>query len=222
MGSRSGAAPQGGCGVRRWRLRLLASLVVMAFIGSAPGSAAAFGTIDTGGQRREHERVTRAALSCAGEAHADEEPALKRRRARQPRSTAAVELHHYRRMSAPAKTASKAVNLLSRRERARVRHRNRYPHPHPPAGHQPDQPDHPDAGRDRAGRGRAGPLIRGSRAATLRSWAPPSGKTEGHEGERPGGREALPSGGNTFVRTGLHQTRRGPERQSGGERRAPA
>ena len=102
--------------MRRWRLRLLASLVVMAFIGSAPGSAAAFGTIDTGGQRREHERVTRAALSCAGEAHADEEPALKRRRARQPRSTAAVELHHYRRMSAPAKTASKAVNLLSRRD----------------------------------------------------------------------------------------------------------
>ena len=43
----------------------------MAFIVSAPGSAAAFGTIDTGGQRREHERVTRAALSCAGEAGSD-------------------------------------------------------------------------------------------------------------------------------------------------------
>jgi hypothetical protein len=55
----------------RWRLRLLASLVVMAFIVSAPGSAAAFGTIDSGGQRREHERVTRAALSCAGEAGSD-------------------------------------------------------------------------------------------------------------------------------------------------------
>jgi hypothetical protein len=27
----------------------------MAFIVSAPGSAAAFGTIDTGGQRREHD-----------------------------------------------------------------------------------------------------------------------------------------------------------------------
>ena len=54
--------------MQRWRLRLLAFLVVMAFIVSAPGSAAAFGTIDTGGQRREHERVTRAALSCAGEA----------------------------------------------------------------------------------------------------------------------------------------------------------
>src|SRR5829696_752834 len=43
----------------------------MMFIASAPGSAAAFGTIDTGGQRREHERVTRAALSCAGDAGSD-------------------------------------------------------------------------------------------------------------------------------------------------------
>ena len=57
--------------VQRGRWRLLACLVVMAFIGSAPGSAAAFGTIDTGGQRREHERVTRAALSCAGDAGSD-------------------------------------------------------------------------------------------------------------------------------------------------------
>jgi hypothetical protein len=60
-----------GCSVQRLRLRLLASLVVMMFIASAPGSAAAFGTIDTGGQRREHERVTRAALSCAGDAGSD-------------------------------------------------------------------------------------------------------------------------------------------------------
>ena len=57
--------------MQRGRWRLLACLVVMAFIGSAPGSAAAFGTIDTGGQRREHERVTRAALSCAGDAGSD-------------------------------------------------------------------------------------------------------------------------------------------------------
>jgi len=57
--------------VQRWRLRLLVSLVVMAFIVSAPGSAAAFGTIDNGGQRREHERVTRAALACAVEAGSD-------------------------------------------------------------------------------------------------------------------------------------------------------
>jgi hypothetical protein len=41
--------------LRRRRARLLACLVVMAFIVSAPGSAAAFGTIDTGGQRREHD-----------------------------------------------------------------------------------------------------------------------------------------------------------------------
>jgi hypothetical protein len=57
--------------VRRRRLRFLACLVVTMFIASAPGSAAAFGTIDTGGQHREHERVTRAALSCAGDAGSD-------------------------------------------------------------------------------------------------------------------------------------------------------
>ena len=38
----------------------LLSLLLVAWIASAPGSAAAFGTIDTGGQRREHERLTRA------------------------------------------------------------------------------------------------------------------------------------------------------------------
>ena len=57
--------------VRRRRLRFLACLVVMMFIAWTPGSAAAFGTVDTGGQRREHERVTRAALSCAGDAGSD-------------------------------------------------------------------------------------------------------------------------------------------------------
>ncbi|GAA4547167.1 hypothetical protein GCM10023175_30920 [Pseudonocardia xishanensis] len=31
---------------------------------AAPGSAVGFGTIDAGGQNREHERITRAALSC--------------------------------------------------------------------------------------------------------------------------------------------------------------
>jgi hypothetical protein len=46
----------------------LLSLLLVAWIASAPGSAAAFGTIDTGGQRREHERITRAALACAGDA----------------------------------------------------------------------------------------------------------------------------------------------------------
>src|SRR6476646_9440137 len=57
--------------VPRRRLRFLACLVVMMFIVWTPGSAAAFGTVDTGGQRREHERVTRAALACAGEAASD-------------------------------------------------------------------------------------------------------------------------------------------------------
>ena len=57
--------------MRRRRLRLLACLVVTAFLAAAPGSAAAFGTIDTGGQNREHERLTRAALACAGDAGSD-------------------------------------------------------------------------------------------------------------------------------------------------------
>jgi len=52
--------------VRRRRWRLVAFLVVVAWIASAPGSAAGFGTIDSGGQNREHERITRAALACAG------------------------------------------------------------------------------------------------------------------------------------------------------------
>lgn len=43
-------------------------MVVVTWIASAPGSAAGFGTIDGGGQSREHERVTRAALDCAGAA----------------------------------------------------------------------------------------------------------------------------------------------------------
>ena len=71
MRGRSGPSRRGGCAVRRRRLRLLACLVVVMFVGSAPGSAAAFGTIDTGGQRREHERLTRAALACAGGAGSD-------------------------------------------------------------------------------------------------------------------------------------------------------
>ena len=57
--------------MRRRRLRRVACLVVAAFMASAPGSAAAFGTIDSGGQNREHERITRAALACAGDAGSD-------------------------------------------------------------------------------------------------------------------------------------------------------
>ena len=54
--------------MRRRRWRLGAFLVVVAWIASAPGSAAGFGTIDSGGQNREHERITRAALACEGSA----------------------------------------------------------------------------------------------------------------------------------------------------------
>jgi hypothetical protein len=51
--------------VRRWGSGLAAALGVVAVLVSTPGSAAAFGTIDGGGQNREHERITRAALACA-------------------------------------------------------------------------------------------------------------------------------------------------------------
>jgi hypothetical protein len=43
---------------------LLASLVLSSCIVSIPTSAAAFGTIEGGGQNREHERITRAAVAC--------------------------------------------------------------------------------------------------------------------------------------------------------------
>lgn len=49
---------------RRW-LGFLISAVVMGSIVSVPSSATAFGTIDSAGQHREHERITRAALACA-------------------------------------------------------------------------------------------------------------------------------------------------------------
>ncbi|HEY0815201.1 MAG TPA: hypothetical protein VGE11_18175 [Pseudonocardia sp.] len=47
---------------------MLLSLLIVAWSAQAPGRAAAFGTIDSGGQNREHERITRAALACAGDA----------------------------------------------------------------------------------------------------------------------------------------------------------
>jgi hypothetical protein len=56
--------------VRRW-FTVTFALVLVAWIASAPGSAAAFGTIDSGGQHREHEHITRAALACAGDAGAE-------------------------------------------------------------------------------------------------------------------------------------------------------
>lgn len=48
---------------RRRRL-LLAPLVLGAYLLLIPGPAAGFGTIEGGGQHREHERITRAALAC--------------------------------------------------------------------------------------------------------------------------------------------------------------
>ena len=49
---------------------LLVALVLPLVIVLVPGRAAAFGTIDTGGQNREHERITRAAVACAAGPHA--------------------------------------------------------------------------------------------------------------------------------------------------------
>jgi hypothetical protein len=43
---------------------LLAALVASTCIVLVPSSAAAFGTIEGGGQHREHERITRAAVAC--------------------------------------------------------------------------------------------------------------------------------------------------------------
>lgn len=57
--------------MRTWRSSLAAALAVVALSASTPGSAAAFGTIESGGQSREHERITRAALSCAAELASD-------------------------------------------------------------------------------------------------------------------------------------------------------
>src|SRR3954453_2056 len=53
--------------MRRRRCWLVIAAVMVALSVSAPGSAAGFGTIDSGGQNREHERITRAALACAGD-----------------------------------------------------------------------------------------------------------------------------------------------------------
>ncbi|MEU4690896.1 CinY protein [Actinoplanes sp. NPDC023714] len=42
-------------------------LLVLLLVCATPSPALAFGTIDTGGQNREHERITRAALACTNE-----------------------------------------------------------------------------------------------------------------------------------------------------------
>ena len=50
---------------------MLLLVLLVAWTAVPPGSAAAFGTIGTGGQNREHERITRAALACAGDGGAE-------------------------------------------------------------------------------------------------------------------------------------------------------
>jgi hypothetical protein len=58
--------------MRRPRSRLWTSCVLTVWIAAQTTSAAAFGTIDSGGQHREHERITRAALACASDARSDD------------------------------------------------------------------------------------------------------------------------------------------------------
>jgi hypothetical protein len=53
-------------GARRRMFVVCLILFQMPWILLSAGPANAFGTIDGGGQHREHERITRAALSCAG------------------------------------------------------------------------------------------------------------------------------------------------------------
>ena len=53
--------------------RLATAVLLAVWIASPASSATAFGTIDTGGQHREHERITRAALSCASETSAHDD-----------------------------------------------------------------------------------------------------------------------------------------------------
>jgi hypothetical protein len=55
------------------RARLVTALVLAVWMVLPTSSASGFGTIDSGGQHREHERITRAALSCAGDAPSDVE-----------------------------------------------------------------------------------------------------------------------------------------------------
>ncbi|SHN46971.1 CinY protein [Cryptosporangium aurantiacum] len=61
--------------MRRWQRAVVLSLLLVAGIVPRPAPAAAFGTIDSGGQHREHERLTRAALACTNGESACFEPA---------------------------------------------------------------------------------------------------------------------------------------------------
>jgi hypothetical protein len=60
--------------VRQRRRTVLLFLLLGGWIVAAPVPAGAFGTIDSGGQHREHERLTRAALGCPGGAEACFQP----------------------------------------------------------------------------------------------------------------------------------------------------
>ena len=60
--------------MRPRRCAALLSLLLVAWIAPAPAPAVAFGTIDSGGQHREHERITRAALACTNGESACLEP----------------------------------------------------------------------------------------------------------------------------------------------------
>jgi len=57
--------------MRRQRFIVLLCALLVAWNVVLPGSAAGFGTIDSGGQHREHEHITRAALACTGGARSE-------------------------------------------------------------------------------------------------------------------------------------------------------
>jgi hypothetical protein len=59
--------------LRRRRCRLVVAVLLTVWTAWPASLAGAFGTIDGGGQHREHERITRAALSCGGTAGTDVE-----------------------------------------------------------------------------------------------------------------------------------------------------
>lgn len=56
---------------RRLGAGLLVPLIVAGSMALVPSSAAAFGTVEGGGQNREHERITRAAVACPAGAGSD-------------------------------------------------------------------------------------------------------------------------------------------------------
>jgi hypothetical protein len=53
--------------MRRRRSRIIACVLLAIWIASPASVAVAFGTIDSGEQQNEHQRITRAALACAGD-----------------------------------------------------------------------------------------------------------------------------------------------------------